>query len=851
MFFLFIMNLDATGQCNIADYKGLRALYNSTNGDNWNNKDNWDVRSENPPQNCNLSKFHGVYLDASGRVYLINLGENNLNGQIPKEIQNLTNLTTLWLNQNNLIGEIPKELGSLIKLERLALSYNNLSGTIPVEFYNLINLKEISIESNKLAGSLGNGFKNFPKLERLLVNSNNFSGLLPAEIGKLINLKEITFHNNNFEGCFPITFKSLCDKNINFNNNLKLADWGIFCKESICKFLNAESSFLCNLDKSKMIPLRDSQRFPYVVKLKGSAINLNSPYEIHFDTGSWTTSIPGGLLNLNKVKILKENINDPWGNLADLVSGQFILESVDGTPYELNDYVFYATKDKTTKKYLPDASTGFTTSILGAFPSIDPDTRLPSVPFALALKYAPDNMGLGIISDCYEDINKNWNSMKSYLQIGNDSKILDKLNFRTDIPNWRNQQEFHPEAVPGFSIKIKFSDTDEIIEASNLISTVDTGASELTLRLDSDNPQNKATFSSHFIKDGLWVNWNNTDYNNSAKTLINADVTIEFTDSNGAKNSYSFPIDKNPYSTPTTLYACTWEGNAPWKESFPQFPKNRINLGNTIYFYCPIYFWDIKNKRVGIGFKNQCQLNAKINTPDGTSFCTGSSVNISAEPMGNNNPFTYKWKQGTNDLGTTTTLTVAKAGTYTLEVTDKEGCIITKSIEIMQSSLPNVTISKSGSTDLFTGGSIILSVPSGAEQTYQWFKNNLAILGAINNSFTVNEAGKFSVTVTANGCSATSETVTVNVILANELPNESKTFKVFPNPVENTIKTIFNEPLTKPSKVNLINQTGIVLKEWITNLQENSFDILGLPSGIYILKCEINDKIEEVKLIKN
>jgi hypothetical protein len=733
----------------------------------------------------------------------------------------------------------------------LALSYNNLSGTIPVEFYNLNNLKELSIESNKLSGSLGSGFKNYLNLERLLVDNNNFSGQLPAEIGNLINLKEITFHNNNLEGCFPTTFKNLCNKNINFNNNPKLADWKIFCEKSICKLYNSQSSFLCDLDKSKMIPLRDSKRYPYVVKLKGGAINLITPYEIHFDTGSWTTSIPGGVLNLNKIKILKENVNDPWNNLADLVSGQFIIESVDGTPYELNDYIFYATKDKITKKYLPDASSGFTTSILGAFPSIDPYTKLPSVPFALTLKYAPENMGLGIISDCYEDITKSWNSMKSYLQIGNDSKILDKLNFRNDIPNWRNQQEFHPEAVPGFNIKIKFPDSDKTIETSNLISTVDTGAPELTLRINPNDPQNQMPFSSYFIKDGRWVNWNNSDYNNSAKTLINADVTVEFIDSNGTKNSYTFPVNNDTFSTPNTLYSCTWEGNAPWKESFPQFPKNRINLGNTVYFYCPVYFWDIKNKRVGIGFKNQCQLIAKINTPNGISLCTGNSINITAEAIGSNAPFIFKWKQGTNDLGSNTILTVLKAGTYTLEVTDKSGCFALTSVDIKQNPLPNVIISKSSNTDLLTGGSVVLSVPSGTNQTYQWHKDGVAISGATKNSYMANAVGKFSVIVTVDSnCSITSEAVSVNVILANELPSESKNFKILPNPFESTIKINFHEPLLKTARLTLISSIGIVLKEWTTNQQENSFDILGFPTGIYILRCEVNDKIETVKLVK-
>jgi hypothetical protein len=854
---IFFITINIYGQCNADDYKSLRLLYISTNGDNWKNKDNWDVKSENPPQNCNLSKFRGVYLDASGRVYLISLGENNLSGQIPKEIQNLTNLTTLWLNQNNLIGEMPKELGNLTKLESLALSYNSLSGTIPNEFYNLLNIKGISFEYNKLSGSLGNGFKNFTKLERLLVDNNNFSGLLPAEIGNLSNLKELTFHNNNFEGCFPTSFKSLCNKKVNFNNNSKLADWEVFCDKSICQLNIAQSSFLCDLDKSKMIPLRDAKyrKYQFVAKLKGSAFSLNTPYEIVFDTGSWTTSIPGGALNFDKIKVLKENINDPWGNLADLVSGQLILESVDGTPYELNDYVFYATKDKTTKKYLPDDRNSIygngTNSIFGAFPSIDPYTKLPSIPFALALKYAPTNMGLGIISDCYEDINKSWNSMKSYLQIGNDSKISDKLNFRTDIPNWRNQQEFHPEAVPGFKIKIRFSDTDKVIETSNLISTVDTGAPELTLRLGSNDPQNQEPFKSHFVKDGQWLYWNSNEYITNAKTLINANVYVEYTGSQGLVNSYEFPIGSSVNSSPTTLFSGNWSGGVPYPLQSPNGPSNRINLGNTVYFYCPVYFWDIKNKRVGIGFKNQCQLNAKINTPNGTSFCAGSSVNILAEAIGNNSSFTYKWKQGTNDVGNSKTLTVTKAGNYTLEISDNKGCNVSTSIDIIQNFPSSILISKNGVTDLLTGGSVLLSVPIATNQTYQWLKDGVAILGATTNSYNANVAGKFSVTVITNGCTATSEAVTINIILANELSSESKNFKVSPNPFENSIKINFSKPLTKTAKLNLLTSTGIVLKEWATNQQENTFDIYGLASGIYILKCELNDKIEVVKVVKN
>jgi Leucine-rich repeat (LRR) protein len=160
LFFFFIVKI-SIAQCNIDDYNALRALYISTNGENWKDNSNWDVTSISPKPNCNLSKFKGVFLDGQGRVNLISLGQNNLTGKLTNEIKGLKNLQTLWLNQNSISGVIPSEFGELVNLQRLALSYNQFGGDLPNQIYSLTNMKELSIEFNKFTGSISSNIKNF------------------------------------------------------------------------------------------------------------------------------------------------------------------------------------------------------------------------------------------------------------------------------------------------------------------------------------------------------------------------------------------------------------------------------------------------------------------------------------------------------------------------------------------------------------------------------------------------------------------------------------------------------------------------------------------------------------------
>ncbi|PHT63172.1 hypothetical protein T459_32981 [Capsicum annuum] len=88
------------------------------------------------------------------QVNLIDLSSNNLHGEIPKEITNLSALGTLNLSWNQLSGRIPEDIGSMQKLETLDLSSNHLSGSIPLSMTSITSLSYLNLSHNNLHGPI-------------------------------------------------------------------------------------------------------------------------------------------------------------------------------------------------------------------------------------------------------------------------------------------------------------------------------------------------------------------------------------------------------------------------------------------------------------------------------------------------------------------------------------------------------------------------------------------------------------------------------------------------------------------------------------------------------------------------
>ena len=166
----------AVMQTPASDRAALVALYNATGGPNWRDNTNW--LSDEP-----LEKWHGVTVDSDGRVASLDLSKSGLNGSIPNQLGNLTNLNWLDLNQNQLIGAIPDALPNIPNLQSLNLSWNALNGTIPGELGNLSNLQDLNLSANQFTGEIPGELGKLANLKSLSLSSNQLTGEIPSELG--------------------------------------------------------------------------------------------------------------------------------------------------------------------------------------------------------------------------------------------------------------------------------------------------------------------------------------------------------------------------------------------------------------------------------------------------------------------------------------------------------------------------------------------------------------------------------------------------------------------------------------------------------------------------------------------
>jgi uncharacterized delta-60 repeat protein/gliding motility-associated-like protein len=147
-------------------------------------------------------------------------------------------------------------------------------------------------------------------------------------------------------------------------------------------------------------------------------------------------------------------------------------------------------------------------------------------------------------------------------------------------------------------------------------------------------------------------------------------------------------------------------------------------------------------------------------TPATAAICPGGSQLLTA-----GGGTSYQWYRNAAIIpgAVAATYMASQEGTYSVTVNNGScsGAASNQAV-ITATTAPAVTITATGPVTFCTGGSVTLQADNAA--AYQWYKNNIAITGATNKTFTATAEGVYKVVATTSGnCSSNSNEITVTL----------------------------------------------------------------------------------------
>lgn len=274
--------------------------------------------------------------------------DNELHGQLPTELAQLTCLLRLDLSGNELTGTLPLGLTGLKMLTLLNLAYNFLEGTIPAEYFQAFDsLRLINLSANKLSGTIppptiksfdfiwithniltgtvpGAAF-NSTTLEGLGLGGNRLTGTLPTTIGLMTKLKWLVLIENSFSGTLPSEI-------FQFKNNLET----FLISSNKFSGTLPEELYTSRFGAFGYAALSDCN---FTGTISTQIGRLSDLQQLDISNNNFHGSLPSELAALTNLRELKVNGNDLTGAIPSSVCSDVTSIHADCWPEEATGIV--------------------------------------------------------------------------------------------------------------------------------------------------------------------------------------------------------------------------------------------------------------------------------------------------------------------------------------------------------------------------------------------------------------------------------------------------------------------------------------------------------------------------------
>lgn len=215
------------------------------------------------------------------------------------------------------------------------------------------------------------------------------------------------------------------------------------------------------------------------------------------------------------------------------------------------------------------------------------------------------------------------------------------------------------------------------------------------------------------------------------------------------------------------------------------------------------------------------------------SYCANDDIVILTPAVGGGN-----WS-GAGVLGNTFYPQVAGEGTVDVVYTlvDENGCSDEQSQTVEILPLPGIELDVQAGT---------VTADAGAD-AYQWYdcSTNSPIAGATDNSYTSEIDGAFSVQITQNGCTATTECAVVEVVSVHSVEDDNG-WSAFPNPAAHILNITHNGGVFS---VEVYSVRGELVQRRMSAISAVQLDVATWAPGMYMIRVMTPQEVKTLPVV--